>query len=164
MAFKTTEWAFSNEVEKEYIAPEKGLRYLHIDDAAYGDDTHQYDVFVTDLTNDAEFRLRYWVDAVDKTTQQFKPSYKDRAMLIQLGRALAGPDTQIGIPFPKDIVGGVIKCDLDLVPNKDGTRTYPKALGFYPVEKDIFDGFSDIDQYYIPEEGTEVESDAAGDE
>ena len=164
MAFKATEWTFSNEVEKEYSAPEKGLRYLHIDDAKYSDNDHQYDVYVTDLTNDAEFRLRYWVDSLDKNTNQFKPSYKDRAMLIQLGRALAGPETQIGIPFPNDIIGGVIKCDLDIVPNKDGTKTYPKALGFYPVEKDIFEGFADIDQYYILEEGAAEEPEVENDD
>lgn len=153
MAFKNMEWEFSNEVERAYVEPEAGLRYLYITDAKYDPNLRQYDIFVSDMHNEAEFRLRYWVDAIDKSTGQFKPDYKQRANLIRLGKALAGPDMQIGIPNPLSIIGGIVKAEVELAPNKDGTRFFPRVVEYYPVEKDIAD-LAGIEQYY-EDSGTE---------
>lgn len=150
MAFKNIEWGYTGEKEKEYVEPEAGLRYLYITDARFDETTHQYDVFVADMHNEAEFRLRYWIDSIDKNTNQFKPDYKQRGSLIRLGRALAGPDLEIGIPHPSCIVGGVVQADVILTPNRDGTRNFAKVVEFFPVDKAIAE-LAAIDQYYIDE-------------
>ena len=145
VAFKTTQWQFSDEVDARSIPVEEGLRNMFIQDANYKEDSGEYSVSMVDLGNNAEFKLRYWLYNVDPATNTRTSNSKARGTLISLGKALAG--IEIGIPYPADIVGGVVSGDVRLGTSSRGTP-FPKVYHFMPVDKYLADcGL--IDQYYI---------------
>lgn len=148
MVFEPKQWKYSNEVEKESIPVEAGIRHLLITDARLTDD-ETYIVEFEDLENEAVFSLRYWLNSIDDNGN-IKPSAKDRGTLISLGKALAG--RSIGIPYPDDIIGGVVEAEIFLKPNKAGDRFFPRAYKFNPVNSDLA-CLGTLDQYTIDAEG-----------
>ena len=151
MAFKSTEWEYSNEVEKDTSRAqvEPGDRYLYVKDAYMSQDKNGYDTYeiqFEDLTNHAVFTIRNWLYTTDRDTNNVIPNQGTRNTLIGLGKALAGPGSHIGIPNPVDIKGGVV---LGIVKfNKNG---YPVIYEYRPVDEDIA-VLADIDQYYVGQE------------
>lgn len=147
MAFKTTEWKYSKEEEHD-DSVKPGPQYIQIAGARYDDSQDIYELQVRSLTNDAEFSLRYWLTSVKEGGTPM-PNSKSRGTLISLGKALAG--THIGIPNPKDVIGGVVQVDVVMTKSTNG-NSYPRVYQFYPVPKDIVEGFGAIDQYYLDED------------
>ena len=148
MGFKTTEWEFSKEVDNSTIPAEEGEQFLQIIDASYNEEDSVYKITVQSLLNSAEFNLNYWLK-MKNDKGEVLPNRRDRGTLITLGRALAGKD--IGIPFYKDIIGGIVKTNIKYSkPSVKTGATYPKAYEFYPIPEDIAT-MSLIDQYYVSE-------------
>lgn len=144
MAFKTTEWEFSNEVDNKTIPPQEGEQFAQIMNATYNDKEGTYILTLQSLTNNAEFNLHYWLFQKDENGATL-PNSRNRGTLITLGRALAGEP--IGIPFPADVIGGIVKVDVKFSkPDKNG-NIYPRVYAFSPVPEDIA-AIASIDQYY----------------
>lgn len=148
MAFKTTEWKYSNEIAAEDIPVKEGLQYLQILSARHEDDSDVYTLFLKSLTNDAEFSVRYWLTSAEDGVPI--PNARSRGTLISLGKALAG--FPIGIPNPVDIVGGVVQADVRMSKPTPSGGTYPRIYQFSPVPIDIALGFSSIEQYGLEED------------
>lgn len=153
MAFKTTEWKYSNEVDQTQIPVEEGQAYLFIRDARFDEDRGIYTLEVENLNTSAQFRLTYYLEQRDEYNQvTLNPQAK--GTLISLGKALAG--VQIGIPCDCDVKGGVVQGYIYLKTSTKGT-VYPKVYHFDPVPKDIAD-MATIDQYYTDADGEDVEA------
>lgn len=145
MAFKTTEWEYSNEVDQTQIPVEEGRAYLFIRDARKTDDG-QYIISVENLNTGAQFDLRYFLETRDENNHVVLDG-KTKGQLISLGIALAG--VPIGIPNPVDIVGGVVSAYIYLKMSAKGVQ-YPRVYHFDPVNEDMA-AFATIDQYYTAE-------------
>lgn len=149
MAFKKTEWEYSNVVDNTQIPVQSGHQYLFIKDARYNKDDTEFILTVQSLSNEAEFTLRYWLTARDQNGA-IVPNSKARGTLVSLGTALAGEP--IGIPNPVDIVGGVVLAEIVMSKPNDKGATYPRVYAFQPVPDEIALGFATIEQYYLTEE------------
>ena len=162
MAYKQTAWEFSEEVEKpeEYELPEEGLRNLYIKDAKYDDETDprgKYTITFTDIggEHNIDFRVNYRLFTFDKNTNVRKPNNRARGTLISLNKALF--DSDVGIPYPGDIIGGVVVGEVEhmsFTGNDGKARTIATVRRFDPVGPDMT-VFSEIDQYYIGREDEE---------
>lgn len=148
MAFKVTEWEYSDVVDATAIPVAEGDQFLSILDAIYRPDDDEYTLYVKSLQNDAEFSLRYWLTSRDQGGALI-PNSKSRGTLVSLGIALAGD--AIGIPNPVDIRGGVVRANVVLSKPNDKGAQYPRVYSFQAVPEDIA-VLSSIDQYYIPNE------------
>ena len=144
MAYKITEWEYSGEVDKTAIPVEEGLRYLKIMDASFDPSNKQYEMSVQDLTNSAEFTLRYWLNGTDKDGN-IVANTSARGTLISLGKALFG--MPVGIPAPGDVVGGVVTADVVLKKSATSEAKFPRVFKFSPATKSVVDDYSDIEQY-----------------
>lgn len=159
MAYKQTQWEFSEEVETpdEFELPEEGTRPLYIRGAKYDDENDprgKYTIEFTDIggEHNIEFKVNYRLFSFDKNTNVRKPNNRARGTLISLNKALF--DMNVGIPFPDDIVGGVVSGEVEHMTftGDDGKlRTIPTVRRFDPVESDMM-VFSEIDQYYVGKE------------
>lgn len=152
MVFKQTAWQFSDEEKKdtEFKLPEEGDRYVIIDDATYDEETHQYRIWMTDIGNDAKFRVKYNVDKLSKDTGNYEPNLTARGVLVTLNQAIFGAEK--GIPYPEDIKGAVAQAEVKHSKFKgdDGVeRTYVNIWKYKPVEYDIVLSYGSIEQYYI---------------
>ena len=143
MAFKRTEWEYSNEVEKANIPVEEGLRYVKIVNATFDSASKEYDLTVDDLTNSAEFTLRYWLNGTDKNGNIISNA-SARGTLISLGKALAGEP--IGIPAPEDVIGGVVVAEVVMKETQTGSR-FPRVYKFTAASEEVVRDHSDIEQY-----------------
>lgn len=153
MVFTPTVWKYSNEVEKQDIPIETGYRHLLITDAVEDEDAGTYKLSFMDLGNDAEFNITFWLNNISDNGT-ISPNKKARGTLISLGKALAG--APIGIPFPGDIITGVVAADVTLSPSKSNPDvSYARIYKFEPVSRD-FAMLGGIDQYCI-EDGEEAE-------
>lgn len=152
MAFKTTQWEFSNEIDEASVPPEEGVRNLFIRDASFDDASGVYTLEITDLGNNGEFRLKHYLYARDDFNNVIPGQLKSstRGTLITLGKALAGPMAEIGIPAPCDIIGGVVRAQIQVKTSKMG-RPYPVTYAYMPVEKDLAE-LAGIEQYWIGQE------------
>lgn len=153
MAFKTTQWEFSNEVDQTQIPVDEGDAYLFITNARFDEEQGIYTLDVEHLNTSAQFSLRYYLYQTDENNNRsLNPQTK--GTLISLGMALAG--TQIGIPNPCDVIGGVVSAYIWLKTSSKG-KVYPKVYRFDPVNKDMA-AFATIEQYYteLGEEGEET--------
>lgn len=160
MAFKTTEWKYSNEIDQTQIPIDEGVAYMFICDARYDEDKGIYTLEMENLNTSAQFRLTYYLEQRDEFNQ-VTLNGQTKGTLISLGKALAG--VQIGVPNPADVKGGVVQGYVYLKQSQRGTM-YPKVYHFDPVEKDMAD-MALIDQYYIGADGgEEVERDGFEDE
>lgn len=153
MAFRTTEWKYSNEIAAEDIPVKEGPQYLQILNARHEEDSDVYTLFLKSLSNDAEFSVRYWLTSAEDGIPV--PNSRSRGTLISLGKALAG--CPIGIPNPVDIVGGVVQADVRMSKPTSSGGTYPRIYQFAPVPTEIVLGFGSIDQYSIEEEDGSAE-------
>jgi len=144
MAFKRTEWEYSNEVEKTNIPVEEGLRYVKIVDAKFDASAKEYNLSLEDLTNGAEFSLRYWLNGTDKNGN-ITSNASARGTLISLGKALAGEP--IGIPAPVDVIGGVVVAEVVMKESTTSGAKYPRVYKFTPASTDVVNDHSDIEQY-----------------
>ena len=91
----------------------------------------------------------------DKNTNVRKPNNRARGTLISLNKALF--DADVGIPFPGDIIGGVVVGEVEhmsFVGDDGKARTIATVRRFDPVGSDMT-VFSEIDQYYIGREDEE---------
>lgn len=159
MAFKTTEWEYSNEIDQTQIPLEEGVAYMFIRDARFDEEKGQYYIEMENLNTSAQFRLTYYLEQRDENNHKsLNPQVK--GTLISLGKALAG--VQIGIPNPLDIKGGVVKGYITLKESQKGT-IYPKVFHFDPVNEDMA-AFATIEQYYVEDAPTEETSDEAQEE
>ena len=146
MAFKTTEWEYSNEVDCTQIDPEQGPQYLQIMDARFDEVKNTYTLTLQSFKNNALFTVTYWLTTEDEGGATL-PNSKSRGTLISLGKALAGEP--IGIPFPDDVKGGVVGANVTMSkPNAKGI-SYPRIYSFDPVPEDIA-VLATIDQYFLP--------------
>ena len=149
MAFNTTNWEYSNVTteEKVFAKPEEGERYLKINNAIFDGSDKRFTIFVTDLGNNAEFSLSYWLNTNDRTTNDTIPNTSHRNALVSLGKALAGHE--IGIPNPNDVVGGVVLANIVLKESKTTPdKKFARCFKFQAVPEDMAI-LADIDQYYI---------------
>lgn len=145
MGFKNTEWELSNEVVSK-PAIEYGDRYLFIENATYDPNDKLYKLYVVDLVNNASFSLAYWLEGWNKERTEKVKNEVYIGTLNTLGEALAG--TNIGIPNPQDIIGGVVMGEIKQSnPNADG-KVFARCYKFSPVPADIA-SCATIDQYYI---------------
>lgn len=155
-----TEWTYSNEVaaEEEYVNPVEGPQYLVINGASFDNDTSEYTLSLKSLTNDANIRLKYWLDRSNQETGEIEPDSKSRRVLVSLKKALYGADA-IGIPNPVDITGCVVEADVKLkAPNAKGIR-YPAIYNYKAVPTSIAEAFGNPEQYSIPDEGDAAQQD-----
>lgn len=150
VGFKATSWQLSELKEEEKIPVIYGLRTMFIQHASYDEQGGIYKLSVMDLENRATFTLTYWLYSVDKITNERTVNNKTRGTLTSLGKALAGYD--IGVPFPGDVIGGVVGGDVVQSTSAKGTE-YQRVYAFLPVEKYYAD-CGTIDQYYI---GAEID-------
>ena len=143
MAFKTTEWGYSNEIDQTQIPIEEGQAYMFIRDARFDEDKGIYTLEMENLNTSAQFRLTYYLEQRDENNHiSLNPQAK--GTLISLGKALAG--VQIGIPNPVDVKGGVVRGYITLKESQRGTM-YPKVYHFDPVDENMA-AFATIEQYY----------------
>ena len=148
MAFKKTEWKYSNEVDVTQIPVSEGIQYLFIKYATHDEESDEYTLTVQSLTNEAEFTLRYWLTSRDEKGAVI-PNSRSRGTLISLGIALAGEP--IGIPNPVDIIGGVVQANVLMSkPNAKGAQ-YPRVYAYLPVPEDIA-LVAQIEQHFIEAE------------
>ena len=144
MAFKTTEWEYSNEIDQTQIPIDEGVAYMFIRDARFDEEKGTYTIEMENLNTSAQFRLTYYLEQRDENNRKsLNPQVK--GTLISLGKALAG--VQIGIPNPADIKGGVVKGYITLKESQRGT-IYPKVFHFDPVDENMA-AFATIEQYYV---------------
>ena len=144
MAFKTTEWEYSNEIDQTQIPIDEGVAYMFIRDARFDEEKGIYTIEMENLNTSAQFRLTYYLEQRDENNRKsLNPQVK--GTLISLGKALAG--VQIGIPNPADIKGGVVKGYITLKESQRGT-IYPKVFHFDPVDENMA-AFATIEQYYV---------------
>lgn len=151
--FNNITWKFSNaqpveEKPREFIQPEEGRRDLHILNATYDDSKSEYEIFFEDLGNGAKFSIRHWLFSASDDGSKVENGYH-RNMLMSLGEALAGKF--ISIPAPEAIKGGVIRADIYLKESAKGSK-FPRVRAYLPACETMVAGFSDIDQYCIPDE------------
>ncbi len=150
MAFENKTWALSGinvSVAGDYIPPEEGYQYLKITSASYDENNARYKIGFTSLSNNADFSQMYFFSAKDDDS--FPPkltNVKQMGVVASLGKALSG--TNIGIPNPESIVGGVVLADVKLETYNDKTRA--KIWKYEPVPRDIVESFADIEQFYEP--------------
>lgn len=160
MAFKTSNWALSNvsvQAAGDYIAPIEGLQYVKIVGASYDENNARYRIDLLSLANNAEFSLTYFFSSKDDESIPPKlTNRKQMGVVASVGVALAG--TNIGIPNPDDIVGGVALADVSL--REYNGKMYPSIWHYDPAPKEVVEGFADIEQYYAPEEGESEEGPA----
>lgn len=146
MVFTPTVWKYSNEVEKQNIPVEAGYRTLLITDAVEDESAATYKISFMDLGNDAEFSVTFWLNNISDTGM-IMPNTKARGTLISLGKALAG--SPIGIPYPGDIISGVVAAEVTLQPSKkDPNTNFARIYRFEPVSRD-FAVLGGLDQYCI---------------
>ena len=144
MAFKTTEWEYSNEIDQTQIPIDEGVAYMFIRDARFDEEKGIYTIEMENLNTSAQFRLTYYLEQRDENNRKsLNPQVK--GTLISLGKALAG--VQIGIPNPADIKGGVVKGYITLKESQRGT-IYPKVFHFDAVDENMA-AFATIEQYYV---------------
>lgn len=144
MAFKATQWKYSDQEDQTQISVEEGVNYLYITGARYDEDKGIYTVEVESLNNRSQFRLTYFLENRNENNQPIiNPNAK--GTLISLGKALAG--VTIGIPNPPDIVGGVVKGYVYLKESQKG-NVYPKVYHFDPVPEEMA-VLATIDQYFV---------------
>lgn len=144
MAYKITEWEYSKEVEKSSIPVEEGARFVKINDAQFLPDTKEYHLTVEDLSNGAEFTLRYWLNGTDKNGN-ITSNAQSRGTLISLGKALFG--MPVGIPAPSDVVGGVVVAEVVLKESPTSGAKFPRVYKFSPATEEVVSGYSSIEQY-----------------
>ena len=154
-----TEWEFSHAVAADkpvFPTAEAGDRYLKIIEAAYIPEDSKYLIRVQDLTNNARFPLTYWMKSIVKGTTELTTNDNSVRTLTSLGNALFFGQG-VTVPFPDDIVGGVVIGRVKLVPDKDDpTKKYPRVYEFFPVPQDIA-LIADIDQYWVGRELEEAQ-------
>ena len=145
MAYKITEWEYSNEVEKSSIPIEEGARFVKIKDAVFEPDKKEYYLTMEDLTNGATINLRYWLNGTDKNGN-ITSNTQARGTLISLGKALFGQ--ALGIPAPVDVIGGVVIAEVVLKASTTSDAKYPRVYKFSPATEEVVSGYSDIEQYF----------------
>ena len=143
MVFKNTEWKYSDVTDAPAPIVE-GRRYLKITDCYYKEDGDRYVIVMEDLSDEARFTLSYWL--TDTRDGKNEPSSGARSTLLSLGAALNG--APCGIPYPDNVVGGVVVGDI-----KKSQGGYRRCFKFYPVPESMA-VFSDIDQYSVPDDAT----------
>lgn len=152
MAFKTTSWEGSDDVDGTMIDVKPGLQYLSIIGAKYDEESSEYDITVKSLTNGAIFTLRYWRNTRDEGGAVV-PNDRNRGTLISLGKALAGEP--IGTPNTSDIIGGVVMADVTLSKPDAKGNVWPRVYTFKPVPEPIAMSYATIEQYSVPENQTQ---------
>lgn len=149
MAFKTTEWEYSNETESGgYENPPEGPRYLYIEEAEFDRSDKKYTIYFRDVETDISFRVSMWMDRSDQDGS-LRPNTPVRNTLITLGKALAG--VPIGIPNTADIVGGVVVGEVVHYTATSG-KVFPRIYKYSPAPEPIVLAYSTIDQYSEPGE------------
>lgn len=150
MSYKITDWKLLNYKAEEpgYVKPEEGIRWLRIESAEYNDENCQYRVGLHDLTNDAHFSQVYFTKFADKNGNP-----RDNGLAFKTLKTLADAlfyGEGIDVPYPDDIVGGVVRGKVQMEAKKSGDpeKKYARVYEYYPADKDMVDAFSDIDQYY----------------
>jgi len=146
---KITEWEFSNEEDQSYIPPEEGYRHLLIKGASLDEENLVYRVEFQDLQNEAEFSIRYWMNKLNDSNV-YVPDRSQRGTLVTLGHAVLG--TEKGIPFPEDIIGGVVAANLMLkASTKNPDKFYPRIYKYLPVTAE-WACLGSIDQFTVDSE------------
>lgn len=116
MAYSITNWMGSEWKEEERARIEPGEYDLYIRSAKFDETAQKYMIFVEDVQTGAEGPFSWFV--VTKNGDLNKMTV---GTLISLGKALF--DQDVGVPFPDDIVGGVVHAVIQ--PGKP----YTKATG-----------------------------------
>lgn len=146
MAFNQTKWEFSDEKEAEmtgFQLPPEGDRYLTIEDAEFDEKTRKYRLWFVDIGTNTKFVMIYNMDMVDKSTGQVVANPMSRNTLISLNFALFGE--RQGIPYPGDIVGGVVGAEIKY--REYEGKKYVNIKKYSPVNADMV-VYSSIEQYY----------------
>lgn len=144
MAYKITEWEYSNVVEKASIPVEEGARFVQIKDANFIPETKEYHISTEDLTSGAEINLRYWLTSTDKNGN-ITSNAQASGTLISLGKSLFG--APVGIPAPCDIIGGVVIAEVVLKESATSGAKFPRVFKFRPATKEVVETYSTIEQY-----------------
>ena len=144
MVFESKDWEFSN-MTAENTQPEEGDQYLLIQSAMYNPDTAQMDINFKSLSNDATFRIRYFM-----LTKQGNHNGFTARVLRSLGKAVNNEDKVLA---PCDIEGAVVRANVKFtVPKNEGDKTYPTIEEYLPIPEEVL-GFSEKpDQYCITSE------------
>ena len=146
MAFQITEWEFSDDVETDTPIPD-GVRAAHIDNAFYDPAKYTYNMELTDLELFGTCKLTYWRYSANQKTGKLEKSKTTVGTLNSLGKAIFGPDMQVGVPAPADICGAVVIADIKNKTSETSGRTYPRCYHFMPANTSM-KGYSEIEQYY----------------
>lgn len=146
MAFRTTQWQFSDEEEREseYRYPAEGDAWLYIEDARFDEDQQRYHIWFKDLREGGvPFSIAYNLSKVDPATSTLVPNTVSRNTLISLNKALFAAER--GIPNPVDIIGGVVGGTIKL--RDYNGRKYVNIYRYFPPDENMV-VFADIEQYY----------------
>ena len=146
MAFKITKWEFSDDIEVDTPIPE-GLRAVHIDNAYYDPEKYTYVMELTDLELFESFKLTYWLYSANQKTGKLEKSKTTVGTLNSLGKAIFGPDMNVGVPAPADVCGAVVIAEIKNKTSETSGRTYPRCYHFMPANASM-KGYSEIEQYY----------------
>lgn len=144
--YKITEWAFSKVEEQKFECPPDGPAYLKIEDARFEEESMTYKMRLYDLNSNSTFELTYWLLKKDSG----QPNRMSEGTLISLGKALFG--RPVGVPHPRDVIGGVVIGHLKASETQDETgnvKRWPRCYKFEPVPQDIAASYSDIAQYFV---------------
>ena len=148
--FKITKWEYSDREQKPKIGFEEGLRTLKITSAQYDPDTTQYTLGVTDLVNDAEFRLSWWLKSEKVKGSGVLDTDNNTSIgtLVSLGKALYNIN-DIGVPAPSDVLGRVVIANVKASKPANSGFSYPRVYEFAPAfETESW--ASDAPQYFKP--------------
>ena len=146
MAFKIPTREFSDDADTDPPIPE-GLRAVHIDNAFYDPEKYTYNMELTDLELFETFKLTYWLYSANQKTGKLEKSKTTVGTLNSLGKAIFGPDMQVGVPAPADICGAVVIAEIRNKTSGTSGRTYPRCYHFMPANTSM-KGYSEIEQYY----------------
>ncbi len=152
MAYKITNWEWSNVTQDEEVRFTDGPKTIAITSAVYNDENaegafkYSYRIGVECIevgeSCGAKTMLTYWLRD-SRTGQDNRNSI---GTLISLGKAIFGDDFTGGIPAPADIIGAVCVADIRMKTSDTG-KNYPRVYRFMPASED-FSVYSNIEQYF----------------
>lgn len=124
-----TNWQFSELKAKIDTPLSAGWHTLKIESAKLiQEDPEYYSVTLRDLENPEECTtFRYYLLKKDGTRNE-----SAIGTLNRLGHCIYGVDA--GVPYPDDIVNGIVKAEVKLRPSDDGSTTYRSIYDFFPVD------------------------------
>lgn len=153
MTYKITNWMGSEWKAEQAPQLQAGEYDLYISRANFDETTNRYKITVEDVQTGAEGTFSWYTVTKDGALNKMSVG-----TLGSLGKAVFG--TEIGVPFPEDIVHAVVHATVDpgkpYINGKGETVQYPTIYRFSSASKAIYvlvaeSGREIIEQYTTEE-------------